>query len=218
MCASPVWLQEQRLRDLSSESCIFALSDARCICALLLNVSRAAGGIPELWQGYPVALLLRLCMLCAVTVARSHPRNVWECCSRSRSHRADSLPSTWECFTLLTSDISVWKSCQLTGTCFQLATPQLYEGREGEKSKLLVQNSPFSFCNLSKNRTAASCILYRISGAFIDVFLSVHKVDVEKNRQKHWVLSWAALTWILYMEVFTVPEKHSAVQNAINGI
>lgn len=97
MCASSVWFQEQRLRDLSSESCIFALSDAQCSCALLLHVckalSRAAGGIPELWQQYPVALLLRRHMLCTVTVASSHPRNVWECCSRSRSHRADALPA-----------------------------------------------------------------------------------------------------------------------------
>lgn len=177
MCASSVWFQEQRLRDLSSESCIFALSDAQCSCALLLHMckalSRAAGGIPELWQQYPVALLLRLHRLCTVTVASSHPRNVWECCSRSRSHRADALPSTWECFTLLCSDISVWRSCQLTGTCFQLATLQLYEGREGKKSKLCVQSSLFSFCNLSKNRTTASCTLYKNSSAFIDMFVSL---------------------------------------------
>lgn len=118
----------------------------------------------------PVAFLLRLYMLCTVTVARSHPRNVWECCSRSRSHCPDSLPSTWECFTLLCRDISVWKSCQLTGTCFQLASLQLCEGREEKESKLCVHNSPFSFCNLSKNRTAASCILDRSSGAFIECF------------------------------------------------
>lgn len=35
---SPVWFQEQRLKDFSSKRRIFALSDAQCSCVSLLYV------------------------------------------------------------------------------------------------------------------------------------------------------------------------------------
>lgn len=76
--------------------------------------------------------------------------------------------------------MAVWKSCQLTGTYGQLAALQLYEGGEGKKSK----SHALKFHSATLQRTDILYVYY-IEIATIDIFLFIHKVDGQINRQEH---------------------------------